>query len=140
MTNDPANIDKALRTAVIAALGVTPYAAEGITFDPPQTGVYCELNNVPGQTFAVGLGSGGEDEHVGFYQVDVVQPMIEGTKATDAIVSQLYQLFPAGRGMQFNGQAVTVSGFQRGGRRKDGTRNRVAVSIYWRAHTTRTPV
>ena len=140
MTNDPANIDKALRTAVIALLGTTPYAAEGIVFDPPQTGVYCELTNLPGLVFAATLGSGGEDEHVGLYQVDVVQPKIEGTKATDAIVSALYQAFPIGKGMQFNNQAVIVSGFQRSGRRTDGTRNRVAVSIYWRAHLTRTPV
>lgn len=136
---DPLDIDRALVTSLQALALPYPINWEGTTADPSYTEVYCDVANMPGRVVAVTLGGGGEDEHVGVFQIDIVEPVTSGGGVTDGIIRQLYNYYILGRGFTYNGVVVQVTGFQRSSRRKDtnGARNRVAASIFWRANLNR---
>lgn len=136
---DPLDIDRALVTSLQALALPYPINWEGTPADPSDTAVYCDVANIPGRAMPVTLGTGGEDEHVGVFQIDVVEPVVSGGNVTDSIIKQLYQYYVLGRGFTYNGVVVQVTGFQRSSRRKDtnGARNRVAASIFWRANLNR---
>lgn len=133
-------IEQALRTAVGSALAGVPIAEEGVAYNPPENALHCELTYMPASTAASTLGDEGQDENVGLYQIDIVSPISMGTGARRRLVDTLYKAFPLGRGLAYGDQVVTISSFGRSTNRTDGTDNRVAVSLYWRAYTKRSPI
>jgi hypothetical protein len=131
-------INAALVTAATAALGAgftNKTAWEGKSFTPP-AGKWASVFRLPASNDVASLGDGGEDEHVGVFQIDVSHPENTGTALlTDIEAVRAY--FIAGRSFNYQGQCVHVRRCDVSAiRRVDGWL-RVSASIYYDAHSTR---
>jgi len=140
-----ASIDRALEVAAVAALGPAftgRIAAEGFGFSPPATGPWAQLTNLPAGAAVSSLGVGGQDEHVGVYQIDVSVPESGGNPRAVLLghADRIRAHFVAGRSFSYSGQVVRVrSAFRSPIRRVDGWQ-RVSVSVTYSAFTTRPEV
>jgi hypothetical protein len=142
------NIDRALEAAAVAALGSafsgTPprIAAEGFPFTPPSSGPWAQFFNLPASAGVATLGVGGQDDHVGVFQIDVNVPE-SGQNPRGALLGHadaLRAYFVAGRRLTHSTQTVRVVRAERSQiRRVDGWQ-RVSVSVTYSAFTTRPEV
>lgn len=132
-------IDRALERAAALALAPLPVATEGNPFVPPVNAAWAQLHNIPAGTPVATLGEGGQDDHIGIYQIDVNVP--ENSAQARPIllgwVDALRAAFVAGRLLTHDGQSVRVRSAERSQiRRVDGWM-RVSVSVNYSALTTR---
>ena len=136
-----ASIDRALEVAAVAALGPTftgRIAFDGFTFTPPQ-GQWAQLTHLRAGAAVASLGVGGQDEHVGVYQVDVNVPETGGNPraALLAHADRIRAHFIAGRTFTHNTQGVRVVRADVSPiRRVDGWQ-RISVSVTYSAFSTR---
>lgn len=138
------SIDRALEVAAVAALGPAftgRIAFEGFGFSPP-VGVWAQLTNMPAGAAVSSLGEGGQDEHVGVYQIDVSVPESGGNPRAVLLghADRIRAYFVAGRSFSYSGQVVRVRSASRSPiRRVDGWL-RVSVSVTYSAFSTRPEV
>lgn len=88
--SNPADIEKALRTAFIAALpaSVGKTAFENQPFDPKGQRKWFAFHFLPNKPDVASLGLGGQDEHSGIAQIDIHIPKGTG-KGTLTPISRL---------------------------------------------------
>lgn len=139
-----ASIDRALEVAAVAALGPTfegRIAFEGFAFAPPQ-GHWAQLTHLPAGADVASLGVGGQDEHVGVYQIDVSVPETGGNPRAVLLAhaDRIRAYFVAGRLFTHQLQGVRVRSASRSAiRRVDGWQ-RISVSVTYSAFSTRPSV
>lgn len=130
-------INGALVTAYQAVnLGLTT-AYEGKDFTPTAGTAWAAVFHLPASSDVDTLGAGGEDVHLGIFQVDINVPENTGTAVLLQHAQSLRTYFYAGRTVSYGGQDVRIRSVSRGAIRKDGAWNRVSVSISYRAWTAR---
>lgn len=124
-----------------AALGI-PTAAEGrdFTTKPAVTAPWAAWFNLPASTDVASLGSGGADETVGVFQVDLNYPLNKGTEPILAAVQKLRDYFVAGRRLVYQGQCVKVERVTRNNLRPVDGWQQTNVSIFYSAYTVRPEV
>lgn len=135
------NIDRALETAAAAALGPTfdgKIATEAQGFKPTVDDTWAQLHNLRASAAVASLGSGGQDDHVGVYQIDVNMPLGTATKADLlAHADTLRAALPAGMLLTHESQTVRVVRADTSPiARVDGWL-RISVSITYSAYTFR---
>ena len=139
------SIDRALEVAAVAALGpafTSRTAFEGFAFAPPTSGAWAQLTHLPAGAAVSSLGEGGQDEHVGVYQIDVSVPESGGNPRAALLghADRIRAHFVAGRTFTYSGQGVRIRSASRSAiRRVDGWQ-RVSVSVTYSAFTTRPEV
>ncbi|MDH4581374.1 hypothetical protein E8F20_05725 [Pseudomonas sp. BN415] len=123
-----------------AALGI-PTAGEGKNFTPPAvTAPWAAWFNLPASTDVASNGSGGMDETVGVFQVDLNYPLNDGIGNILAAVQKLRDYFVAGRRLVYQGQCVKVERVTRNNLRPVNGWQQINVSIYYSATTIRPEV
>jgi hypothetical protein len=123
-----------------AALGI-PTANEGKNFTPPAVSLpWAAWFNLVSDTNVASNGSGGMDETVGIFQVDLNYPLNDGTGNILAAVQKLRDYFVAGRRLVYQGQCVKVERVTRNNLRPVNSWNQINVSIYYSANTIRPEV
>ncbi len=140
MATDYTNIERALIQAVLVADTVTPKQMPGtlLTGNDKPDGLWLGIYNIRGQSKPVTLGSEGEDNHPGVFQIDVNYPKDRGVGVVLSKVDELGSFFYAGRTITANGQSVMVRSCSLGpGRYVDGY-YRTSLSVYYYARTART--
>ncbi|NLA68317.1 MAG: hypothetical protein GX856_08775 [Gammaproteobacteria bacterium] len=139
-----ASIDRALEVAAVAALGPTfegRIATEAQIFSPPYDR-WAQLTHLRAGADIATLGVGGQDEHVGVYQIDVSVPEVGGNPRAVLLghADRIRAHFIAGRRFTHEGQGVRVrSASVSQIRRVDGWQ-RVSVSVSYSALSTRPEV
>lgn len=132
-------IDRALERAAAMALAPLPIATEGNPFTPPVNGPWAQLFNLRAGVPIATLGEGGQDDHLGIYQIDVNVPESSAQPRPVLLgwVDVLRTAFVAGRLLTHEGQGVRVRNTDISSiRRVDGWL-RVSVSVNYSALTTR---
>lgn len=134
-------INAALVAGLAAAgLGI-PTANEGKNFTPPSTSLpWAAWFNLPADTEVASNGSGGMDETVGIFQVDLNYPLNDGTGNILGQVQKLRDYFVAGRRLVYQGQCVKVVRVTRNNLRPVDGWQQINVSIYYSANTVRPEV
>lgn len=123
-----------------AALGI-PTANEGKNFTPPSVSLaWAAWFNLPADTDVASLGTGGMDETVGIFQVDLNYPLNDGTGNILAQVQKLRDYFVAGRRLVYQGQCVHIERVTRNNLRPVNGWQQINVSIYYSANTIRPEV
>ena len=107
---------------------VLPVAWPNVKFNPPSNSPWLAFHWVPADSGAATMGDGGEDELVGFVQVDVNVPQDSGEAATETVLTALENHFIAGREVINDSQVATVVSSSRSSGR--------AVDPYWRTSLT----
>lgn len=132
-----ANINSALVTAYqAAALGLST-AYEGQDYKPTPGTSWASLYNLPASSDVDTLGAGGQDRHVGIFQVDLSAPENVGTATLLANAQTLRTYFYAGRTISYGGQEVRIQSAARSPLRKVDAWLRLSVSISYWAWTAR---
>lgn len=125
----------AYRAAMPALVDSTAY--EGASFTPTIGSKWGQVTNLRAGADVATLGTGGQDETTGVFQIDVSVPENTGTAALLADADTLRAYFVAGRGFTYQSQSVRVRRADVSPiRRVDGWL-RVSVSITYSALTTR---
>lgn len=135
------NINAALVQGLAAAALGIPTGNEGKDFTPPNVTLpWAAWFNLPASTDVASLGAGGNDETVGIFQVDLNYPLNDGTARILAAVQKLRDYFVAGRRLVYSGQCVHIDRVTRNNIRPVDGWQKVNVSIYYSATTTRPEV
>lgn len=113
-------------------------AYEQREFTPPD-GLYYSLFNLPADRVPLTLGSDGEDDYVGVFQIDVVSKTGEGVRTIIEAAQVLTAFFTAGTWLNKDGQAVFIRRSQMSQPRKQDVRLVVSVSVFWQARIKRQP-
>ena len=125
----------AYRAAMPALVDATAY--EGASFTPTVGQKWAQLTNLRASADPVTLGTGGQDEHSGVFQIDVNVPEDTGTATLLADADTLRAYFVAGRSFTYQTQSVRVRRADVSPiRRVDGWL-RVSVSVTYSAITIR---
>lgn len=132
-----ANINGALVTAYQAAgLGLAT-AYEGRDYTPTAGTSWASVFNLRAESPPSTLGAGGDDEHLGIFQIDINAPENAGTATLLANAQTLRTYFYAGRTVSYSGQDVVIRSASASNiRRVDGWL-RISVSVSYRAWTAR---
>ena len=129
-------INSALVSAYLAAYPSVPTSYEGVAFTPPQ-GKWAQVTNLPAGGDVVTLGTGGEDEIAGVFQIDVNVTEGTGTSVLLADLDTLKNYFIAGRWLTYQGQNVLVRKAEPSQiRRVDGWQ-RISLSVFYTSRQTR---
>lgn len=137
--SNPADIEKALRTAFIAALpaSVGKTAFENQPFDPKGQRKWFAFHFLPNKPDVASLGLGGQDEHSGIAQIDIHIPKGTGKGDVDADFTALRSAFTPSQILSYGSAAVTIrSGGQIPGG-PDEASYRYAFSISWETRLSR---
>lgn len=130
-------IDSALAQAFITALPDMPVSADGIAFDPPDTGLYCALSNVTADTVSVTLGDEGEDEATGYFQIIIWGDQDTGKSVFTSTADTLRATFRNGRGFVYQDQTVNIRFSRTSPFRYVSGKACLVVQHYWRARIKR---
>lgn len=108
--SDPADIEKALRTAFIAALPASAgkTAFENQTFDPKGKPKWFAFHFLPNKPDVATLGLGGQDACTGIAQIDIHVPLGTGKEAVDADFLALRSAFTPSVLLRYGSAAVTI--------------------------------
>lgn len=135
-----ADIDTALLQAVVDANLGLPIAQENAPFDKPTDGSPWAAAFVvpsPGGVRAVTCGEQGEDEQVGYMQIDLNYPLHRGVAAARTKGDAVSEHFPLGRALSHGVARVTVASCSRSrGLEVDGW-YRVSITVSWYARVPR---
>lgn len=114
-----------------------PTAYPNADFDNTALDVWCAVYVIPAATSPVTLGSGGEDEHTGIFQISFFVSLDTGDKLILQAIDGIENLYYAGKKTTYSGQEILFTRVERGaGREVDGWFS-VDVSIYYYARYTR---
>jgi len=114
-----------------------PLSYPGQEFTPPNTGAYGAVDFVFTQPNAVTLGKTGEDNHVGYLQLTLNKAAASGDGWFYTVADSVRQQSQGGQVVTYNGQSVTIVSCGIGLYDDDDGRLKAAITIYWRARTTR---
>lgn len=134
------NINAALISAYQAAVVPTlPTAYDARDFTPPASAPWAKVTNVPADKYVHTLGSSGEDNVTGFFQIDYFVPENDGTGRISGYADATLEYFKNGRRFFYGGQEVKVrrSSLTPIRRDSDSASNRITLSIYWDAPSSR---
>jgi len=132
-----ANINGALITAYQAAALGLGTAYEGKDYQPTPGTAYAAVWNLPAAADVDTLGSGGQDKHVGVFQVDINVPENTGTAVLLQHAQTLRAYFYAGRTVSYGGQDVRITKAERSSIRRNGGYMTLSVSVTYWAWTAR---
>lgn len=120
-------------TLAASSLPISGAVFTGGTLNPAWTALY----HVPADRSAQTLGATGEDELLGFLQVDVNVPINSGEGIQAQVINLVESYFTAGRALASGGVTVNIIRNQLSGARKVDNWHRRSLSIYYRAHLQR---
>jgi hypothetical protein len=106
-------------------------------FNPPNNEPWVGFHWVPVDKKAVTLGEGGEDELVGFIQLDINVPEDSGEELTELFLASMEAWFVAGRPVVYDSQAATVTSTSRSGGRTVDPYFRTSLTINFYARIIR---
>jgi hypothetical protein len=125
--------EKALRGAVVAALGSIATEHENFRTTPTANATLAHLFFIPTRRQPATLGTGGHDRQDGILQVDLDYPIGVGTSDAAQDYEQIADLFAAGMTYQNEDQVVTIRACERSGGRFIDQKYRVSLTISWQA-------
>lgn len=137
MPSNYLEIEKALIKAVESVDSVTPMGHPNKELKTLPSGLYLQVNNVRAGSDPVTLGDEGEDEHLGFLQIDINYPKDKGTKAVLEKADEFSSFFTAGKSLLYNQQEVKVLSSFAGPGRYVGGYYRISLTVNYYARTTR---
>lgn len=114
-----------------------PIAWPNRKFDPPNEAPWVGFHWVPVSKQAVTLGEGGEDELLGFVQLDINVPQNSGEELTEVFLSAMESFFVAGRPVVYDSQAATVTSSSRSSGRTVDPYFRTSITINFYARIIR---
>jgi hypothetical protein len=120
-------------TLAASSLPISGPFFTGGTRGPVWTGVF----HVPADRSAATLGATGDDQLLGFLQVDVNVPVNTGESNLLEVLNLLESYFTAGRVMTSGGVQVTVTRNQVSGSRREDVWHRRSLTVYYRAQLQR---
>lgn len=126
-------VQTALFTSAITALGAIPTEYENMDFSPPTNAKWASLFFLPNVPVVATLGSTGQDEATGLIQIDLNYPLGTGNSAARTDFETLRAAFPAGSRHTNTGQVVMVTRTGRSAGRIVDNYYRVSVSVFWYA-------
>ena len=75
----------------------------------PETGMpWFRATYLPAAPYAVGLGEGGRERHIGLYQVDVFTPRGEGDTIARSLAATIKGAFPRGGSIAYQGITIVI--------------------------------
>nr|CAK6596645.1 tail terminator [Klebsiella phage vB_Kpn_K21lambda1] len=129
--------ESTLRAHWVAGAFGLPTAYENQAFSKPDDAPWAALWYVPADTQPVTAGSRGQDEVVGFLQIDLNYPLNKGTGDTRTMADKIADHFPVGHPLVYNGFVVKPTYVHRGqGREVDGWW-RTPITIGWYSRLNR---
>lgn len=131
------NIDGALIQAYIDIGQALSTAYEGAEFKPPSNTDWAAVFIVPASTAPSSSWISGDDEHLGFMQIDYNTRPGKGRASLIAYAQQALDQFVAGKSFTRSSQYVTIESASRSQIREVDGYLRVSVTINWIARTTR---
>ncbi|QQM14076.1 putative tail compoletion protein [Vibrio phage pVco-14] len=132
-------IERALDKAARAAIGQFPISCQSnvITDTAAIDHFWFKLTNLRAESNVATLGSKGEDNHPGVYQIDVNLCKHHGEGPLLQKVDELVKLFPAGSSFTSNGQAVKLTRTSVSPTREVNGFLRVSLSLFYYSRSTR---
>ena len=130
-------VQTALFTAAVAAIGAIPTEYENVKFTPPVGAKWASLFFLPNVPTVATLGSTGQDEATGLIQIDLNYPLGTGNSAARTDFETIRAAFPAGSRHTSSGQTVMVTGCGRNQGQIVGNYFRVSISVFWNARIPR---
>jgi hypothetical protein len=132
-------VSAALVSAYKTVLPELPTQYESVAFAAPNQGMWVRVFNRPGSNDVATLGTGGEDNLTGFFQINIHQPQLKGTKPLNDKASQFINLFKAGSRFTYQGVEVKIrravpSGV---GSVEGFADDVITVTVYWDARFVR---
>lgn len=103
----------------------------------PNNDKWAALSIVPTDTSPIGLGDCGDDEHLGFMQIELNYPVDSGENLILAKWEEIRAYFKAGRSFVSGSQSVTIRSCGRSSGRIEGQNYRITVSVYFFARVSR---
>jgi len=137
MPSNYLEIEKALIAAVESVDSTTPLGHPNKELKTPPSSLWLQLNNVRSITEPATLGDEGEDNHLGFLQIDINCPKDKGTKDVLEKADEFSSFFTAGKSLLYNQQEVKVLSCSLGAGRYVGGYYRISLTINYYARTTR---
>lgn len=132
-------INKALLDAV-KALNLnlpTDLPNKEITNEEKGNGTWLKVSILSAETNVATLGDSGTDNNPGILQIDVNVKQNQGDGELLTLCDTICTAFPAGRGLLYSGEAVSITGSSISGIRNVGGYARRSVSIRYYARTKR---
>lgn len=132
-------IERALTKAARNAIGSFPisYMSNELSNTDSIEGFWFKLSNLRAQSNVATLGSTGEDNHPGVFQIDINLPKNQGEGPLLQKADELVKLFPAGSGFTSGGQAVKLTGTSVSPTRTVKGFLRVSVSLQYYSRSQR---
>lgn len=131
-------IEKAIVASIQTHIaGGIPLQHPGIILETTPDSLWLALFNIPGVSKPVTLGDQGEDEHRGFFQVDVNYPKNKGSAQVLAKIDEIATAFPSGRTLTYNTQVVKILASSITPGRYVGGYYRVSLTVNYYARTKR---
>ena len=131
------NISSALDTRLAAMASVPPVAWENSNYSPVKGTLYLRATLLPGDTEGATIGSGGTDEHVGLYQIDVMGGVGKGKNATVVMADLVADHFKPVTELTDSGTTVRCVSVSRGTGRNENGRWRIPVTVKYLSFTTK---
>ncbi|USL90036.1 hypothetical protein [Vibrio phage vB_VpaS_CHI] len=132
-------IERALTKAAKSAIGAFPisYPSDELSNTDAIEGFWFKVSNLRALSNVATLGSKGEDNHPGVFQIDINLPKSKGEGPLLQKADELVKLFPAGSGFTSNGQAVKLTGTSVSPTRTVNGFLRVSVSLNYYSRSQR---
>lgn len=132
-------IERALSKAARAAIGKFPISctSDELSDTDAIEGFWFKLSNLRAQSNVATLGSTGEDNHPGVFQIDINLPKNQGEGPLLQKADELAKLFPAGSSFTSGGQAVKLTGTSVSPTRTVKGFLRVSVSLQYYSRSQR---
>lgn len=137
MASNYLEIEKALIAAVESVDSVTPLGHPNKELKTIPEGLYLQLNNMRALSEPVTLGDEGEDQHLGYLQIDINYPKDKGTKDVLEKADEFSSFFTSGKSLLYNQQEVKVLSCSLGAGRYVGGYYRISLTVNYYARTTR---
>lgn len=133
------NIEKALTKAARSAIGKFPIScvSDEIANTDEIEGFWFKLSNLRAQSNVATMGSKGEDNHPGVFQIDINYPKNLGEGPLLQKADELAKLFPAGASFTSGGQAVKLTGTSVSPTRTVNGFLRVSISLNYYSRSQR---
>lgn len=133
------NIEQALLTAYKSLNLSYPLSEPNkeLTNEQKGDGVWVKVAVLNGQTNVATLGASGTDNNPGIFQIDINVLQNSGTGVLLNVCDVICGHFHAGKGLQYNGQGVKITGSSISGIRNVGGSARRTVSVRFYARTPR---
>lgn len=114
-----------------------PIEVSGLPTDIDKSGLYVVLHHVPSETSPVTLGDAGQDNNVGFMQVDIMYPKLEGHASPLACADIIASAYPAGLSIVGAGVALTITRTSLSPKMVVGGLIKYALTVYYYTRTSR---